>query len=607
MKLPSLKLGFKTLSLVSILLAFELVFAGCYFVLLGRAEEDATKQRKAKEIIARVNDLCESLYVAGDNVSKSVFHPEQSSVARYETAIRAVSVDLASLKELLQSDPEQRQLFERIEPGMSESLALISKMKEIIDREPQVVALRYAIKLRTKMQKRMKPMVQDLILFLNTEKKIESEIPAALKFQRDCLRWLLVGALLVNILAALLVATFFIRSVTSRLGVVVDNSDRLRQRKMLRSPLPGNDEIAQLDRAFHEMSSSLRGEEELVKANELQIRAMIDQMPIGLMIIADQETIEYANPNLDKFLNYQSGELVGSVLSKHFAKTGTEPRPLNDTATVDGITELIAYTSNRNPLNVEFSVVDVSLGTSIRRLAIVVDVTERHAVEKMRQAFVAMVSHELRTPLTSVAGFLQLLPMGVYGSLEPVAVNEAGRAEMQVEQLIMLINDLLDLEKLEAGKLALSKTKVFLEDIIDAALDSVYGLAELQNVEVMFEGCEVNIVADSERLRQAISKMLTCMLKLCPKGGTLNVIVSSGSGNEVTIGLSNPSLSISAEKLQTIFEPFQHLGVPGLSGSLGLGLTLSRAIAVQHGGICGASSAADGGGTSLWLKLPGTA
>ncbi len=606
MNFSSLKLSVKALFLVSLLLLVEMLFVGSYFTLLTKAEAEASRQEKAKTIIARTNDIISLVFEAGYNIQLNVFHKEQADLSKYTRARTEVPKDIAWLREQVKSDPNQLKLIDRIDERTTNAMAMLEKMKTISETEAQMVAANYALKLRTKMQKQMEGLVEDLIDFMNIEKKVESESPSVMKQQRDYLRWLLLGALLLNIIAAIMLALLFVRSITSRLAVVVENSDRLRNRQVLRSPLTGNDEIAQLDRAFHDMSNSLRGEEELVKASQLQLHAMIDQMPIGLMIIADRETIEYSNPTLEKLLQYQDEELEGTRLSDHFFKPALNSAPFNDTGTVNGVIDLVGRKSDGNNLNVEFSVVDVSLGALSRRLAIVIDVTERHEVEKLRQAFVSMVSHDLRTPLTSVSGFLQLLPMGVYGQIAEPAIAEGKAAEGQVEQLIMLINDLLDLEKLEAGKLEMSKAKVVLEDVIDAALDTVFNLAQFRGVELIFEGCEVDVVADGERLKQAISKMLATILKLSIEGEKLDIVVETAPDSKaILISFKANRLSLPPEKLSTIFEPFQRLEIPSSSGTLGLGLTLSRAIAVQHGGLCGAEPGASGGGTTLWMQIPG--
>lgn len=607
MKHASIRLSVKALGLVALLLLCESLFVGSYLWLLRRAEEDTARQERAKAIVAKTNDLLESLYAAGDNIQKNVFHKEQADLNKYELAKKEVPVEIAWLKEHLQNDAEQLELLNRIEKRTGIALKMLAKMKHVSETEPQMVAYQYAVGLRPKVQKTMEGLVRDLIEFLNTEKKIEKEIPAVLKQQRSDLRTLLVVALVLNVLAAIGLVILFTRSITSRLNVVVENSHSLKRRAPLKPPLKGDDEIAQLDRAFHHMSASLRGEEELVKASETQLRAIIDQMPIGLTIIKNDGTIDYANPTLEHILGYQIGDLVGAQISDRLGMSSQAAWLVNNTA--GGATELLVRRQDGSEVNVEFSVVETPFLDNLSRLAIVIDVTERHAVEKLKQAFVAMVSHDLRTPLTSVAGFLQLLPMGVYGQLNSLALSEAESAEQQVEQLIMLINDLLDLEKLQAGKLDFVKTPCALEDIIDAALDTVYGLAEQRQISVIFEGCEVEVLADGDRLRQSLQKVMNSLLRACTAGETIDICAIKAPNRSTSeIQVHAHRLTLSDDQLVRLFEPFQRFDLPHLSGSLGLGLTLARAIVLQHGGAVSARCAAETGGTIVTdMATSGTA
>ncbi len=336
-----------------------MVFAGAYFILLMKAEGEASRQEKAKMIIARTNAIVSSVFEAGYNIQLNVFHKEQADLSKYTRAQTEVPNDIAWLREQVRSDVNQLKLLERIDERTTKAMSMLAKMKTVSESEPQMVAANYALKLRTKMQKQMEGLVEDLIDFMNIEKKIESESPVVMKHQRDLLRGLLLGALYVNIFAAIMLALFFVRSITSRLAVVVENSERLRRRESLRSPLSGNDEIAQLDRAFHDMSSSLLGEEELVKASELQLHAMIDQMPIGLMIVSGEETIEYCNPTVEKLLHYHDEELVGTLLSNHFFRPGSNSipgsnlAPFNHASTAGGVIDLIGRRSDGSELNLE--------------------------------------------------------------------------------------------------------------------------------------------------------------------------------------------------------------------------------------------------------------
>jgi PAS domain S-box-containing protein len=601
MKQNALRLSVKGLLMVLLLLSIELAFVGCHFWLLQEAERESRQQQNSRQIIARATDLLQSLYLAGDNVAKYAFNRDLDRLANYNKAKYEIPRQLQWMKEHLRENKSQSALLEKIDANVMTGLNMLDEMRRVSDTEIQVVTARHAIKMRARMQKHMENLVQDLIEFLNTEKKIESASPAYIKMQRTRTAWLLGGGVTLNILAAVLLALAYVRGITSRLDVVVENSQRLKQRKPLRAPMIGSDEIAQLDRAFHEMSHSLREQEALVISSEDQIRTIIAQMPIGLMITDADEKIEYANPVLEKMLVTAQGELVGKPVQSYFNDLDLADSLLNQARSV----EVMATTNSGNSVPVEFTVTEVALGKQSRRLATVLDISERHEIEKMKEAFVAMVSHDLRTPLTSVAGFLQMLPMGVYGAVEPAASNEAEAAEKQVDQLITLINDLLDLEKLKAGQLEMFTDEIGLEDVIDTAVDSVYKLAEENKITILFEGCEATIKADQERLEQAIGKTLAALIRMSSPGTeiTVDVVLNAASNHELLLTMTAPSVSLSPVEMENLFEPFQ------TSQSLGLGLPLARAIIMASGGSCGAKTldrgiSNDSGGTQLWTKLP---
>jgi signal transduction histidine kinase/uncharacterized protein (UPF0297 family) len=596
----------------------EMLFVGCHVWLLQEAERESRKQETAKEVIARATDMLQSLYDAGDSVAKYLVSHDPEGIKRYEQARQQIPDEIKWIKEHIKDDKSQLALLEKIESSVTAGMNTLAEMRSITDKEAQFVAMQYAVKLRAKVQKNMEGLIHGLIDFLNTEKKIESASPKVLQAQRDMIKYLLWAGVALNIVVAFALALLFTRSITSRLTIVEDNSLRLRQRKPLRAPLRGDDEIALLDQAFHRMSHSLRGEEALVQASEDQVQTIIDQMPIGLAIIQNsnsenaentEEEIEYANPTLEKMLGFKSGAMVGTKVASHFLIPGAKPIPLHDSSLIEGVVDLIAAKKDLSQIPVEFSVTDVSLGQlaeQSKQLATVIDVTEKREIEKMKEAFLAMVSHDLRTPLTSVAGFLHMLPMGVYGELNNAIVASTKVAEDEVELLIALINDLLDLEKLRAGQLDLRVTQFDLEDVIDSAVDALYNLADAVMVSVIFEGCEGKIAADQDRLQQAITKALEGLLRLCEPGDTINISVTMVITNlkkAYTIAFNSEKLVIQNNPLAKLFEPFQPIELSSGSISLGLRLPLAQAIVLSHGGTCGASQ--HSGGLSLWLTLPG--
>jgi signal transduction histidine kinase len=148
------------------------------------------------------------------------------------------------------------------------------------------------------------------------------------------------------------------------------------------------------------------------------------------------------------------------------------------------------------------------------------------------------------------------------------------------------------------------KVQVPVEEVIDAAVDSVCDLAEAVQAKLIFEGCQLQITGDPDRLKQAFAKVLTGLLHLCPAGETIRILAEAEAGaGKVIIKVDTTRLVLPDDRLQTIFEPFQQLDLTSTKGSLGLGLPLARAIILRHGGACGATKAAEGG-VSLWLQLP---
>ncbi len=605
--ISSLSLRAKGFLVIALLLVFELLFVGCHAALLVAAERESGRQQNAKEIVATAGTLLRDFYDAGDNLAKYSSKKDQDARDVYQAKCSALLRNSHWIKEQLKSGSKQYQLFEKIENNLTANLKMFAQMRRLSETDSELAVAQFGLKLKTKMRLELLALSGDLVEFLNAEKQIESASPVAIRLQRERTSWLLGGGMVLNVVVAFLLVRWFLRSITSRLEIVQDNAERLRQRKSLRVPIAGEDEIASIDEAFHEMSHSLQGQEKLLRASTDQIQNIIEQMPIGLVVVAESAQveyakIEYANPALERMLEYKTGELKGTSLGSSFSSAGLRPEPLTDTAMIDGTIELVAQKKSGSKLPVEFSVSDISYDNISRQLCTVIDISEKHEIEKMKEAFVAMVSHDLRTPLTSVSGFLHMLPLGIYGQFSQAVVAETTVAEKQVEELIALINDLLDLEKLKAGQLEMRSANANLEDLLDNAIESCSELAEVSGVSVLFEGCQtpMMVLADGDRLQQALSKVFVSAIRLSTRS-TINVSVVAENidrGHKVAlIALHISGVHMSEQQIESLFEPFQ-------AGSLNLGLALplAKALLLSFAGQCGAS--AEDQGLVLWLQLP---
>ncbi len=175
--------------------------------------------------------------------------------------------------------------------------------------------------------------------------------------------------------------------------------------------------------------------EQLLKESEERVRTIIEKIPVGLIVFTDKGAIEYVNPTLESMFKYSSESLIGRQLASLVARSQTVSEDeftaqLKEKA-LDRIFEITCLKNDGERFPVEFSMTDFETQDGPRRLGILLDVSERQEVQRMRQAFVSMVSHELRTPLTAVSGFLALLEMGAFGELpQEVTEQPAGRKQM---------------------------------------------------------------------------------------------------------------------------------------------------------------------------------
>jgi PAS domain S-box-containing protein len=623
MKAGSLTLSLKGLLLMVVILALELIFFGTYFSLVQQAEDESVKQQQTKEIINRASKLLLRMYEAGDKVGKYGIHREDdpsasaASLAAYLRARDEIPKQIAWLKRNLKDQPSQLALIGKIEENVEVGLELLESMRIASDTKPHWEAMKFGLEQRNRLAPRIEELVRDLRDFMGQERAIEGRLPALQQEKREATKVVLIGGAVLNGLVVLIVLWFFHAVLTKRLNVLVENFDKLKDGEPLHTQISGGDEIAKLDAAFHKMASSLRGEEALLRASENAVISMISQMPAGLMILNSVGRIEFVNPALANQLGYDQDALENFELSELFTAGGGAPVPtfrwLKDNS--DGrVVELIARKSDGAEFPVELSSADISTDKAEHRLAMVLDVSERHEVEKLRQAFVAMVSHELRTPLASVSMFLELLGMGVFGRDVAAVETDLAVATRQTEQVIMLINDLLDLEKLEANKLELVKSESEVEDLVDRAVEAVAGAVETADILLLFDGSQEIVTVDPERVVQALTKMLAAVIQLTPSGEevSINVVVPkktrqllSSAPPPVVIEIQVASLYIPEVHVDSMFERFQQINLPGASQGawLGLGLALSRAIIEQHGGEVGLR-VEEGAGCTFWMQIP---
>lgn len=225
--------------------------------------------------------------------------------------------------------------------------------------------------------------------------------------------------------------------------------------------------------------------------------------------------------------------------------------------------------------------------------------------EKQKQEVMSMVSHDLRSPLMSLDFSLTLIGTGKYGELSERGLKELNSAENSAKRLIRLINDLLDIEKIESGKLNVLKTPLSFRILADHSADAVRALAVSKNIEILIESADdIEFAGDADRLEQVIINLLGNAIKFSPNGSKV-VIRAEEKGNFVEIRVVDEGPGIPADYRKKVFERFQQVsrGDGKEKEGTGLGLAISRAIVEAHGGSIGVDSE-EGKGSSFWIRLP---
>ncbi|MDQ5936056.1 MAG: domain S-box protein [Cyanobacteriota bacterium erpe_2018_sw_21hr_WHONDRS-SW48-000092_B_bin.40] len=726
-----LKISHKGFILVLVPLVFELVFLIVLSVLLQQAEVEVQRQVRSKAIISQANALSKLFYDAGVAMGGYSITKSPLFSDRYDKIVRQIPLDLQELKGLVGDNDKQQLILGRLQTITSDGLKILGEAKAAID-DNRVDVAQFRARHMYKQIRQLADQLQDELKGLTEdERKIESESPEQQNRSRAAVKMFLVFGVVLNIGIAFLLLYYFLRSISTRLSTVTDNSFRLARGQKLRPPLSGNDEIAQLDDAFRSMAEALaeasrkeravienaadvicsidmdgkfvavnpasyeswgfypdelmgrrfievimpedvpdtiravrsvRGAtskvnfenrvkkrdgsmvnvlwsadwsekdralfcvahditqrklvEEAIKANEARIRNIINNMMVGLIIITRDGLIESINPRTESMFSTRSHEMLGRhVMSlfadaRHFSVSDPNDRQsfmeTLFTKALNRIGEFDCLSANGEDFPVEISLTEfVSPDGAVRFMANVLDVSERKEVERMKKEFVSTVSHELRTPLTSIRGSLTLLAVGAMGALPEQAKKVVNIAERNTIRLIGLINDILDVEKLEAGKLDMELVDVAVASIFERSEQAVNTFAANNGVLLDMKPSGEMVHADGDRLVQVLVNLISNAVKFSPKGAAVTVSSAEIPGGFIEVHVTDRGRGIPESFKNRLFQRFQQVEASDAKkkGGTGLGLAICKGIVEQHGGTIGVESE-EGKGSTFWFRIP---
>ena len=403
----------------------------------------------------------------------------------------------------------------------------------------------------------------------------------------------------------------------------------------------------------------------LVEA-EQRWRSLLENVRLVVVGLDNKGKVEYVNPCFLDLVGYTKAEVIGQDWFETFLPLHQKTQGQNNFLE---LLEQQFYTHNQSVILTKSgeekviawnnTLLQDPQGYVIGTLSIGEDVTERQVIERMKDEFISVVSHELRTPLTSIHGALNLLSSGLVGT-----ESEKGRRVIEIaaesaERLVRLVNDILELERLESGKISLSKQTCNAADLMTQAIDMMQVMANRAGITLSVAPQTILLNADSDRLIQLLTNLLGNAIKFSSRGSTvwLTVELRAGDQSFSQEGLgrqggqggfstqylpSSPHLPISpspssspasaappvgqfltpnptvlfkiqdqgrgipADKIESIFERFHQVDASDSrkKGGTGLGLAICRSIVQQHGGRIWVESTL-GKGSSFYFTLPG--
>ncbi|WP_224095185.1 PAS domain S-box protein [Nostoc sp. MS1] len=240
------------------------------------------------------------------------------------------------------------------------------------------------------------------------------------------------------------------------------------------------------------------------------------------------------------------------------------------------------------------------------------DISDRREVERLKDEFVSVVSHELRTPLTSISGALDLLASGVLPAGSEDAQRMLNIAANNTDRLVRLINDILDIERIESGKIQITPQACNAADLMTQSVEVIEEMAELAGVKISMSPVSANLWADPDRIIQVLTNLLSNAIKFSSPGSTvwLNAEIESGKDNisnvpHILFKVKDQGRGVPADKLESIFERFGQVDASDSrqKGGTGLGLAICRSILQHHGGQIWAESSL-GEGSTFFFTLP---
>ncbi len=589
------KIASKGLILVGVPLVFELLFVAALLFLFNQAASTTERALKSKLIMAEteatLNSIWDSFQQFGLSIATKKPVNESNFTVINDKALKTVSL----ISNLVDDDQVQKRNIERLKKAVLTGYRDICQAARAYEEEQPFAGAIYPQKLANHHKTFMK--IGEEI----TQREIERQgaMPLSTGNSILLLNLCVAAGIGLNIAIAICLANYFSKGITDRISAIVNNVQNMKSDRELEPLLEGeDDEIAVLDKEFHAMASIITDARKKDQALVGNVRSVICSLSKELTFTkVSDEAARIWGPR--HYLGVSLSNLCKPDdwpgIASRFSKCQASPE-------LSAELDIQMVTTNSSVVWMHWTV----FWSREHELFFCVahDVSQQKELQDLKRDFAQMISHDLRSPLQSVQTFVEVLGTGLYGTLNERGTPRVATMNRTLSHLIRLINNLLDLEKMDAGKLDLSYREIDLKDLVETSFEFISELANKRKLQVTLEIERDILILDSDKMIQVFQNLLGNAVKYSPIGAPL-VVRSRRRGAYVEVEIIDQGRGIPLDQQEKIFDRFHQVkddqGIH-VSGT-GLGLAFCKQIVDLHGGQLGVESK-DGGGSTFWLLLP---
>lgn len=372
----------------------------------------------------------------------------------------------------------------------------------------------------------------------------------------------------------------------------------------------------ELNQANYNLQSELEKRlqsQEALRTSQALFSGIVGIADDAIISIDSKQCITLFNSGAEKIFGYEAREVLGKPLDillpkryrqvhqNHVSEFGSYQ---NHARRMAERQEIYGQRKDGSEFPAEASISKLKLGESTVYTVYLQDISERKQIERMKDEFVSVVSHELRTPLTSIHGSLGMLASGLIHS-----DSEQGKRLLQIatdstERLVRLINDILDIERIESGRVKMEKQTCNVADLITEAVNTMQPIADKAHVSLNVHSLPINIWADSDRIIQTLTNLLSNAIKFSKQGSCIDLKIQQQE-NLALFTVCDSGRGIPQDKLESIFERFQQVDASDSrkQDGTGLGLAICKSIVQQHDGRIWVESVV-GQGSTFYFTIP---